>query len=114
MASFNVEQARGHISNIVTVLMAQHGIDLQTAMDLAGDLRNQAIDKFREHKAKLPSWGPGVDRDVAAYIRGLEFCCSGHLHWSFATARYHGKQGAQVRETRLVTLLPKQVPVSVV
>lgn len=93
---------------MIPVVMHQEGLDLQTAVDFVGDMCRQSIDRFIEEQQHLPSWGPEVDRDLAIYVRGLADWIVGSLHWSFETERYFGKNGRQVKATRVVSLLPRR------
>lgn len=93
---------------MITVIMYQYGFDLQTAVDMVGNMCKQAIDRFNSERACLPSWGPKIDRDVAIYVDGLANWIVGSLHWSFESERYFGKSGRQVKATRVVDLLPTQ------
>ena len=86
--------------------MHQEGVDLQTAVDFVGNMCKQSIDRFNEDRARLPSWGPEIDRDVSIYVDGLANWIVGSLHWSFESERYFGKSGRQVKATRTVDLLP--------
>ncbi|KAG6335506.1 hypothetical protein ID866_3578 [Astraeus odoratus] len=104
--SYNVEQSKGQTHNMINVVMKEQGIDLQSAFDFVGNLCKQSIDRFIDCRARLPSWGPEIDRDIAIYVDGLADWIVGSLHWSFDTERYFGKQGIQVKKTRIVTLLP--------
>ncbi|KAF8197508.1 isoprenoid synthase domain-containing protein, partial [Pholiota molesta] len=103
--SYNVEQSRGDTHNMIVILMEYHGLDLQGAVDYVGDLCAQTIDTFNENKANVPSWGPEVDDMVSRYIQGLQDWIVGSLHWSFQTHRYFGKEGLEVKRSRLVKLL---------
>ncbi|KAF8800611.1 terpenoid synthase [Phlegmacium glaucopus] len=107
--SFNVEQSKGDTHNMIPVVMHQEGVDLQTAVDFVGNMCKQSIDRFNEDRARLPSWGPKIDRDVAIYVDGLANWIVGSLHWSFESERYFGKAGLQVKATRTVDLLPLRV-----
>ncbi|KAF8076926.1 terpenoid synthase [Lyophyllum atratum] len=102
--SYNMEQAMGHKSNLVIVLMEQHHIHIQAAMDLAGYHCVEAINTYRENKKSVPSWGAEVDQDVAEYMRGVEFFMSGILEWNFVSERYFGSESAKVKETGIVKL----------
>ncbi|PPQ77980.1 hypothetical protein CVT25_015447 [Psilocybe cyanescens] len=104
--SYNVEQSKGDTHNMIPVVMNQEGIDLQEAVDFVGNMCKQSIDRFNEERRALPSWGPEVDRDVAIYVDGLANWIVGSLHWSFESERYFGKNGKQVKATRIVELLP--------
>jgi len=107
--SYNVEQSKGDTHNMIPVVMHQEGVDLQTAVDFVGNMCKQSIDRFNEDRARLPSWGPEIDRDVAIYVDGLANWIVGSLHWSFESERYFGKTGLQVKATRTVDILPLRV-----
>jgi hypothetical protein len=91
---------------MIPVVMHQEGLDLQTAVDFVGNMCKQSIDRFNEDRARLPSWGPEIDRDVSIYVDGLANWIVGSLHWSFETERYFGKAGRQVKATRTVDIAP--------
>ncbi|KIK69148.1 hypothetical protein GYMLUDRAFT_152409 [Collybiopsis luxurians FD-317 M1] len=106
--SYNVEQSKGQIHNIVTSLMyANPTMDLAGAVDRVNELTHRTIDQFMELKASLPSWGEQIDKDIAVYIKGMESWMVGLIFWSLQTERYFGKSTQAVRETRLVALLPQ-------
>ncbi|KAF9469373.1 terpenoid synthase [Collybia nuda] len=106
--SYNVEQSRGDTHNMIVILMKYHGHDLQSAIDYVGNLCAQTIDAFNENKSRLPSWGAEVDEMVGRYLKGLQDWIVGSLHWSFMTHRYFGANGAEVKQHRLVKLLPRE------
>lgn len=93
---------------MIDVLMHEHGLGLQPAIDTVGAFCKQAIDRFVHARGCLPSWGPAIDAGVRVYVDGLADWIVGSLHWSFETERYFGKEGARVKASRLVTLRPKQ------
>ncbi|KAF9237782.1 isoprenoid synthase domain-containing protein [Melanogaster broomeanus] len=106
--SYNIEQSRGDPHNLIAVLMHHQGISLQAAANCAGALCKGSIQRFEENRAMLPSWGEEIDRQVAIYVEGLQDWMVGSLHWSFESERYFGKEGPQVKQTRIVKLLPKR------
>ncbi|KAG1852809.1 isoprenoid synthase domain-containing protein [Suillus subalutaceus] len=102
--SYNKEQSRGdaHWHNIVAVLMHDRGLDLQGAMDYAGQMCKDAIQRFETNRAILPSWEEEVDRQVAVYVEGLQNWIVGSLHW-------HLNSPAMLsRRTRIIRLLPRR------
>ena len=108
--SYNMEQAMGHTgNNILTVLMQEKDIDLQTASDLVGDHFKVLIDRFLSCKAQLPSWGPEWDDTVSQFVMAMESWIIGNLEWSFETQRYFGPYHAKIKETLIVELYPKRV-----
>jgi alpha-muurolene/germacrene-A/gamma-muurolene synthase len=93
---------------MIVILMKYHGHTLQSAVDFVGDLCELTIDQFIENRKYLPSWGPEVDGMVDGYVQGLQDWITGSLHWSFMTKRYFQDNGAEVKRTRFVPLLPKE------
>lgn len=125
--SFNVEQSRGEFicnktiplidwvvainpaddHNLIVVIMHQEKVDVQTAMDIAGDMFKENMDRFFLERDNLPSWGPEIDKQVDLFVDGLGYWISGNINWSFETERYFGTANAEVKKTRLVNLLPR-------
>jgi hypothetical protein len=106
MYSYNRERAKGHTCNIVVVVMNEKGLDLQSAVDFVGDLCKKSIDRFIEDRKNIPSWGDKIDRDVAVYVDGLANWIVGGLHWTFETERYFGKEGQNIKASRVAYLPP--------
>lgn len=61
--------------------MKEKDLDLQGAMNFAGDLGKARIDLYVATKARLPSWGPEVDADVQTYLLMLEDWMAAGLYW---------------------------------
>ncbi|TCD63578.1 terpene cyclase [Steccherinum ochraceum] len=107
--SYNMEQAMGHYTNnILTVLMKEKNIDLQSAADFVGEHFAALMDSFLADKARLPSWGPDLDAKVEKFIMASETWVVGNLNWSFETPRYFGSQREQVQKTLEVKLDSKR------
>lgn len=85
--------------------MEEHKLDLQPALDFAGDLCHRSIARFEVDRRSLPSWGPEIDRDVKIYVQGMQDWIVGSLHWSFTTKRYFGIHGEEVKKHRTIQLL---------
>jgi hypothetical protein len=108
MYSYNIEQAAGHGGhNIVTVVMNEKEVDLDSALNWLGEYHGQVLSKFQAQCRTLPSWGPTVDADVASFVERLAYWIRGIDSWSIETERYFGKKGPEIQKHRLVTLLPK-------
>ncbi|THH02195.1 hypothetical protein EW026_g598 [Hermanssonia centrifuga] len=106
--SYNVEQARGDTHNLVVILMNDLGLDRQAAIDHATELAKHTSVRFETCRSQLPSWGQDVDGMVAKYVQALQDWMVGSCHWSFDTERYFGKDGAGVKKSLRVPLLPKR------
>lgn len=89
---------------MIPVVMHQHGLDVQSAVDFVGNLCKQSIDRFNAETALLPSWGLQIDKEVSIYVDGLAHWIVGSLHWSFESERYFGQDGKIVRASRIVSL----------
>lgn len=108
LLSYNKEQAVGDDEhNIVTVIMAQFGVDVQEAIDRAGELSREKTDRFNALYGLLPRWVGPVDLDVQRLADGMAQCVSGVLHWSYESHRYFGTRGLVVKRTRTLRLLPR-------
>ena len=75
-----MEQSKGISgNNIVTVLMHDKGMDIQSAVDYIGAYSKELTDRFINSQARLPSWGKSVDSQVARFIQGLGYWIKGNL-----------------------------------
>ena len=102
-----MEQSKGlGGNNIVTVLMREHKIDLQSAADMVGAHFGKLMEQFIMQQGRVPSWGPEVDAAVTDYITAMQHWVIGNLEWSFRTQRYFGSEHARVKSTRIVSLWP--------
>ena len=103
--SYNKEQAGGHsANNLITVIQKERGVDLQEAMDIAGDFFTNYVEEFNMWREQLPSWGPEVDAAVSEYIKGMAACVRGYIEWSLSGPRYFGSSVEEVKKTRRVAL----------
>ncbi|THG95230.1 hypothetical protein EW026_g6387 [Hermanssonia centrifuga] len=108
--SYKMEHAHGLTgNNIITVMMKDKHMDLQTAFDQAGAHFGKLMHRFVEGKKQLPSWDMPVDTAVNAYIKAMEHWVVGNLEWSFETQRYFGSCHAEIKRTLLVRLQPQEV-----
>ena len=67
--------------------MKERGLDIQGAMDYAGELVRGRIDLYTSTKASLPSWGSRVDADVMKYLQVCEDWMTGGFYWSLESKR---------------------------
>jgi len=106
--SYNKEQAAGHGGhNILTAYMNEKGVDLDGALDWLAKYNDEVQSKFQEQRGMLPSWNPDVDRVVNEFVERLGDWVRGQDCWSFESRRYFGTKGREVKEHRMVTLLPR-------
>lgn len=111
MLSYNKEQAVGDDEhNIVTIIMEQFQVDVQQAIDKAGELSNEKMTRFNALYLQVPRWIGPVDVDVQRLVDGMAQCVSGVMHWSYESQRYFGARGLVVKRTRTLQLLPKLKP----
>lgn len=106
--SYNKEQACGDSYNLVVLFMKQYDSQLQNAVNTVGDMCFTVLDNFETYKRRLPSWGSQVDKDLGRYIEGLENFMIGCLQWGYMSGRYFGTEGPNIKETRVVKLLPRR------
>ncbi|KAL1697045.1 isoprenoid synthase domain-containing protein [Schizophyllum commune] len=107
--SYNMEQAKGLSgNNIVTVLMQERNLDIQSVADYLGDLTKELMAQYTRGRANLPSWGPEIDAAVARYADAVGFWIRGNIDWSFETSRYFGEEHLEVKRTRVVKLRPRE------
>ena len=94
---------------MIVIMMHQHGMVLQEAVDFVGNLCKKSIDRFTENMTLLPQWGTEIDAQVQIYVQGLADWIVGSLHWSFNSERYFGKTGLEIKKSRVVELAPMKV-----
>lgn len=87
--------------------MAQFQVGVQDAIDKAGELSREKMEKFNALYSLLPRWVGPVDLDVQRLVDGMAQCVSGVLHWSYESQRYFGSRGMVVKRTRTLRMLPK-------
>ena len=87
--------------------MTTLGLGRQDAIEYAGEICHNSVRRFLACKAALPSWGPELDAQVKLFVQGLEDWIIANAEWSFETERYFEKNGAKIRETLMVPLLPQ-------
>ena len=97
----------GDTHNLVSMIMSEHNLGLQAAIDRAGEMCFGCITKFEECRQALPSRGSDLDHQVQRYIQGLEDWISGSLYWSFISKRYFASEEQGLMENRLIQLEPR-------
>ncbi|KAG9084911.1 hypothetical protein FS749_004836 [Ceratobasidium sp. UAMH 11750] len=102
--SFPVEYARGDTHNLVYVVMWNHQLDLEGAIDYVDKLTRKRLQEYVDAKAQVRSFGPNIDPQVALYIQGFEYSFQGFIEWQFMTPRYFGADAQKVKDTGIVDL----------
>ncbi|KAF8970721.1 terpenoid synthase [Flammula alnicola] len=95
--------------NIITVIMHEHSLDLQGALDWLGVYADGVVSRFFCDLQRIPSWGCDVDKRVQVYIDGLGQWVRGNDDWSCEGKRYHGNDGMKIKETRLISIRPRRI-----
>lgn len=91
----------------MTILMNQHQLSVQEAMDETGHLAEKKMDRFYHLYPQVPRYVGPVDLEVQTLVDGMAQCVSGVMHWSYESQRYFGKRGMEIKHSRQVRLLPK-------
>ncbi|KAJ6583837.1 terpenoid synthase [Mycena vulgaris] len=100
LCSYNVEQSKGDDGhNLVTIVMNQHHLNVQQAMDWISDLHDNIVAEFLETWMTVPTFGGPVDREIRIYLDGLGNWVRGNDAWSFESERYFGKNGLELART---------------
>ncbi|KZS92130.1 terpenoid synthase [Sistotremastrum niveocremeum HHB9708] len=106
MLSYNREQSRGSLHNMVAIAMKRLDLSLQEAMDWTSTRHDALVSKFLNSLTEVPSWGKEIDARVTTYIDGLGYWVRANEAWSFEGPRYFGNDGAEIQRSRLVKLIP--------
>ncbi|KZS97418.1 terpenoid synthase [Sistotremastrum niveocremeum HHB9708] len=113
--SYNVEQHHGNAGhNLITVIMDELDLSFQETLAWLEEYEQQTAAQFASNINNVPSWGPGVDAQVAELIHGLGTWVRANEYWSFQCTRYFGSEGPKIFDSRIVTLLPKREEAGVV
>ncbi|TFK38595.1 isoprenoid synthase domain-containing protein, partial [Crucibulum laeve] len=103
--SYSLEHARGLDGhNIITSIMSEHNLDLQSALDWLGSLMDGLVARFLSDMKRLPSWNETIDANLKLYIDSLGHWVRGNESWCYESKRYYGELGSHVRKTQLIQL----------
>lgn len=87
--SFNKELEQGDEMNIVMLIRNTEGCTIEEAITAAVKIHDEQVRQFEHLSAKLPSFGPATDAQLARYIHALSVMMKGNIEWSVKdTARY--------------------------
>ncbi|KAK0218405.1 isoprenoid synthase domain-containing protein [Armillaria nabsnona] len=103
--SYNMEQAKGlSCANIVTVIMKSKQLDLQSAVDFINGYCKALLDQFEKAKEVLSARQEEGYSDAVLLLKAFGDWVRGNDEWCFATERYFGKEGGEIRKSRVVIL----------
>lgn len=86
--SLEKELAHGDVHNLVVVLSRHEGLPLKAAARKVVRMHDEEVRRFRHLSARLPSFSPAVDANLARYVATLEARVRGNLDWARQSARY--------------------------
>ena len=90
--------------------MHQFNVDLEGAMQWVVEYHKEVERRFLDGLKRVPSWGPKIDAQMEEYIYGLANWPRCNDCWNFESGRYFGNKGLEIQKSRLVPLLPKNLP----
>jgi len=100
-----MERSRGiHGHNIVTAVMNEKALNVQDALDVVGEMFQDTARQYLNCLHNLPSFTPQTDKALARFGSDMGSWVRALHEWSFDSERYFGKNGAEVRLTRKITL----------
>ncbi|KZM72627.1 terpene synthase [Nocardia terpenica] len=89
LLSFRKEYTQGDLFNIVAVLIHTHDQQVQTALNITGELIRRADAELADACATLRRRYLPLPH-LQLYLTTLNSLCAGNLRWSLETPRYHG------------------------
>lgn len=106
--SYKKDLRLGVDHNLISFLIKSQGLSTQQAMDKLGELADDCYRSWYRALVELPSYGEETDRVVLRFLDICRNVALGNAHWGFASGRYLGKEGPEVRKTRKM-YLPKDL-----
>ncbi|KAH6653461.1 isoprenoid synthase domain-containing protein [Truncatella angustata] len=108
--SYNKEQASGDYGhNLISIIMKECRFSLQEAIDWAARIHAKLVQQFNQAVLVVRRWGGPVDLDIQIYVDGIAQWVGANVQWSFESERYFGKHGLEIKESRILELLPSKV-----
>jgi len=109
VCSYNREQSEGHYINVIPVAMNELGLNLQGAIDYAAEQVRVLSAEWVAEMANVPSWDdPEMDKQVAKYLRGLQYAIKGNAFWHLESGRYFNDgEREEIKCTMMVMLRPR-------
>lgn len=89
LLSHPIRHARGDDGhNVVTVVMNQFGLDVQSSIHWTSRLHDELAEQFKEQWQKIPTFGDPIDQEVSIYCHGLANWVRANECWSFEVSWY--------------------------
>ncbi|KAK9783989.1 hypothetical protein SCAR479_00548 [Seiridium cardinale] len=101
--SYRKEKSLDVMHNLVHIF-CREGSSAQEAVDKVGQLIQRSIRQWHHSLLDIPIWGEKIDKQLQKYLKGCLELSIGNLNWSYATGRYLGRDGPEVRATRVLRL----------
>jgi 5-epi-alpha-selinene synthase len=107
--TYKKEILQDEVHNLVVVAMNERGLSLDEAVDWAVDRHDTETRLFERLLGKMPSFGPEIDVQVAAYAGMLTSWVRGHLDWAHETGRYVTADGNPPSSKRWQSFMAAQI-----
>lgn len=109
-----MEQAKGHVHNMVDTLMYTQGFGAQDSINAIARWYRENSKEFLAAMSDLPiSDDPKVNEELRKYIDGLGQWVTANHEWSFQTERYWGGKFEEavtsIADEIVIKLMPKDV-----
>jgi hypothetical protein len=82
-------------------------------MDKVAEMHRACSVRFIQRWNDLPSWDLTIAPIASKYVQGVADLATGNHHWHFESGRYFGSKGKEIYKNRMVTWLPKYIPMAV-
>ncbi|KAF8900414.1 isoprenoid synthase domain-containing protein [Gymnopilus junonius] len=109
MHSYTREISCGLAShNIITPIMRDYNLDLQSALEWLGTYTDGVVSKFLSNLTQVPSFDDqDLEERLWTYVDGLGQWVRGNDDWSCEGKRYYGDDGLIIKKTRLISVEPR-------
>ncbi|KAG7087710.1 hypothetical protein E1B28_013657 [Marasmius oreades] len=105
LCSLQKEYNNGDYHNLVVIVKHYENCTLQQAVDKVVGLTDRRAKEYMDMKAKLPSFGAEVDREVSQYFKAFENYVQGTIMWCYLCPRYFSGFEAPVERDSLTIKL---------
>lgn len=92
------EIASGDVHNLIFVLHHHNQISLEQATKQVAQIHDQEVHSLLSLESFIPSFGDGLDVNIAKYISGMHSWIRGNIDWSYHSYRYHNLERLELAE----------------